>query len=156
LVDLSMRGEDEGSPGYLAFLTADGRLHTLEVRRATNAEGNPILKPDSPGGLGLPAYDGGKPSYLMLTGIGDSVFVACEDGRSARVNARDTEAPRLVEELRLTNGGARLTALAFLAGKASLLAGDSTGRIRAWFTHRQEKANDGHVTAAAHDLGSLG
>src|SRR5205085_1018640 len=91
LIDLSMRGEEEGGSGFLCFLTSDGKLHTHSVKRSTSlATGNPILKPELSGELALPAREGAnKPDHLMLAGIGDSIFVAWGDGHCVRVLARD-------------------------------------------------------------------
>src|SRR5262249_42124381 len=105
-----------------------------------------------------PARDGrGKPAHLMATGIGDSVFVAWDDGHCARVGTRDVEEPKVAEEFHFTNG-AKLTALAFLIGKETLLAGDDTGRVRARFAVNKADAatGDKKVMVAAHALGSLG
>jgi phosphate transport system permease protein len=160
LIDLSMGGDEEDSAGFLSYLAADGKLHTHAVKRGVSlATGNPVLKVEASGELALPARDGhGKPAHLLAAGIGDSVFVAWDDGHCARVQARNVEEPKVAEEFHFTNGGAKLTALAFLIGKATLLAGDDTGRVRAWFAVNKADAatGDRQVMVAAHDLGSLG
>src|SRR5262249_38496818 len=46
LLDISMRSEDTGAPGKLAFLRADGRLEVYEVKRGVGGDGNPEFKAD--------------------------------------------------------------------------------------------------------------
>jgi phosphate transport system permease protein len=76
------------------------------------------------------------PRYLLLSGVGDDVFVAWEDGRLLRFN-RGEGGPLLAEEADLVPEAAgRLTVLTQLAGKTTLVAGDTLGRVRGWFRVR--------------------
>ncbi len=82
----------------------------------------------------LPADIKGPPKFLHLSGLGDYVYVAWSDGRLLRYEIRDLEHPRLAEEVNLVDeSGVSLTALEPLLGGTTLLAGDSSGRVRAWF-----------------------
>ncbi len=161
-IDLSMRDESDDSEGSLTFLTADGQLHTFAGKKSLSAlTGNVYFKPEAGGGLDLSAQmTGAKPTQVLLSGVGDNVFVAWNDGHAVRVRMRDVEAPTVVEEFNfIGQDGVKLTALAFLTGKATLLAGDSTGRVRAWFRVKPAQApatGDGNVMVAANDLGSNG
>src|SRR5262249_22698920 len=61
------------------------------------------------------------------------------DGHLVRVSLKDTDKPQIVETLSILDGGARVTAACMLAGKSTLLVGDSTGRVRGWFLARPDK-----------------
>ena len=75
----------------------------------------------------------GSPSFLRLSGLGDYAYVAWTSGRLLRYEIRDLDHPRLAEELNLVDEpGVTLTALEPLLGGTTLLAGDSSGRVRAW------------------------
>ena len=63
----------------------------------------------------------------------------------------------LIEENRLVDEAkTHITALEFLIGKSTLIAGDSQGRINAWFRIKPQNAPtpDGTVTVLAHKLPS--
>ncbi len=91
-----------------------------------------------------PPADKGLPDYLLLSEQGDHVFAAWHDGTLLDFDTRDFDHPKLGEQLDLvpeTDG--RLTALRFLLGKGTLLAGDSQGRVQAWFgVHAADKGTD--------------
>jgi phosphate transport system permease protein len=161
LVDLSMRSESDNSEGTLAFLAADGQLHSCAGKKSEHpVTANIYFKAELTGEIDLSAESaGGKPTRLLVSGVGDDVFVAWEDGRCIRVSTQDMEVPKVVEKFNFVGqDGVTLTALEFLVGKATLLAGDSSGRVRAWFRVRQPGATtvDGNVMVMAHDLVSLG
>ena len=161
LVDLSMRGDSDNSEGTLAFLAADGQLHSCGGKKALNPATAAIyFKADLLGSLDLSAESAAAtPIRLLLSGVGDNVFVAWEDGRCVRVGTQDLESPRVIERFNfIGQDGVNLTALEFLVGKATLLAGDSSGRVRAWFRVRQPDVGtvDGTVMVMAHDLCALG
>jgi phosphate transport system permease protein len=106
----------------------------------------------------LPA-GGTLPRWLLLSGLGDNVFLAWEDGSLWRIDARDLGSMRVAEKLDLLpEEGAGLTALGFLIGRTSLVAGDTLGRVRVWF--RTKPANAGTIDGAelklAHDLPGSG
>ena len=160
-IDLSMRDETENSDGTLTFLTGDGQLHTVTGKKSLSATtGNIYFKPEFSGQLDLSAQmGGGKPAHVLLSGVGDNVFVAWTDGHAVRVSTQEVEAPKVVEEFNfIGQDGVTLTALEFMIGKTTLLAGDSSGRVRAWFRVKPSQAvtGDGNVMVAAHDLGSSG
>ena len=107
-----------------------------------------------------PRPGAGRPKYLFISGVGDNVFVAWEDGHLVRINTLNVKEPRIVEEIDLLEKkpGLRLTSLQFLIGKATLLAGDSTGRVRVWFRIRPAGAttSDHAVMAATHEFPGRG
>jgi phosphate transport system permease protein len=98
---------------------------------------------------------GCQPVRVLVAGTGDRVDVVCDDGRLYRYAIRDLDRPRLAESVKLIAGqGARLTALQFLSGKATLMTGDSTGQLRAWFGTRplDAETEDKLALRAAHTL----
>lgn len=152
LVDMSM----QASGPVIATLAADGtfRIQNLVSRRnLLTGEVTSIL---SGGSLRLPHLEAGLPAYLLLSGRGDNVYLAWEDGYLVRLDTRSIGDPRVAEELRLIpDQDAELTALSFLIGKTTLVSGDSMGRVRAWFTTKPAGAEtvDGALLTLVHDLG---
>ena len=77
------------------------------------------------------------PSFLALSGLGDSASIAWPDGTLVRYNTRDFNRPYIQEIVDLVpEPGGTLTVLRFLLGRTTLLTGDSTGTVRAWFPAR--------------------
>lgn len=82
----------------------------------------------------VPREGGAAPDFLALSGLGDTVVIAWSDGLVRRYDVRRADAIRLIEEVDLVPERERkLTALGYLLGRSTLLAGDSSGEIRAWF-----------------------
>src|SRR5262249_4584084 len=123
LIDLSMRPNGP----VLSVLTAGGKLRTSSVTQRDNLLTGETVKELSGGEIALPKRRGkGPPSFLRLSGVGDNVYVAWQDGHVVRVNTQDLEEPTIMEEVDLLrDNGATLTALEFQIGKTTLLAGDS-------------------------------
>ena len=147
--------------GYVvSVLTADGALHTSAVTKKKNLVLDTFTLEVDEGRMNLPPRTGGQPppSYLLVSGVGDNVFVAWKDGHTIRISTQNVETPRIVEEFDLLGADTTLTALQFMIGKTTLLAGDSSGRVRAWFRiHRPEAGTgDGGVMIAAHDFPATG
>jgi phosphate transport system permease protein len=138
-------------------LTADQRLALQGVRASKNLlTGEETLKrrqgslPYEPRPAPAPA-----PFFLGLLGGGDNVLLVWRDGHAERYDARDFASVERVEILDLVpEPGVELTALSFLAGKNTLVAGDAAGRVRAWFRIKPEDAAtpDGTVLVAGHEL----
>jgi len=136
-------------------LTADGRLRINAVEERMN-----LLEDRMEVDLTSGEYDLGKkepvlPDHLLISGLGDNVFVAWKDGRLIRLETRDPESPRIAETLDLVKeDGVALTALTFLLGRTTLITGDSRGRTRAWFRTKPEGVNtpDGTVLVPTHDF----
>lgn len=74
--------------------------------------------------------------FLLLDKNQRNLYFANDFGDVTFFDIRDKSAPRLVEQVRITQDGHRLTALRFLTGDISLLAGDSGGGIQQWFPVR--------------------
>jgi len=140
-----------GSARTFAVLHEDllfrlGRVHEQEnmLTGEMTARTEEVTLPyDPPAGFRIP-------SFLVLSGLGDSVSVGFADGMLYRYNTRDFERPYLEERVDLVEEeGEKLTVLTWLLGRTTLLAGDTTGRIRAWFPARapslREKGQTGEL-----------
>lgn len=136
-------------------LTGDLGIRIGSVRSRRNLMTGEVTQIVDASDLPYVAYGEGAPAFLRLSGLGDNVFLAWDDGRAVRYDVRDYANPRVAEQLDLVPApGGRLTALEFLIGKNTLIAGDSAGGLRAWFRARAEDAgtSDGARLVAAHDL----
>ncbi len=135
----------------VASLAANGMLRISEVSRRKNLLTGKVTARLTGGEVqvALPA-DGSLPRWLRLSGLGDNVYLAWEDGRVLRYDTRETAEPVLAEELDLApEPGATLTDVDFLIGKTSLVTGDSLGRVRVWFRTKPagaETVDGAHLT----------
>ena len=112
-------------------LTAEGRLVQVVLRGRRNLLTGETAWSTRRGELAsdLGAAAAGLPDHLLLSGLGDAVYVAWADGRLVRHDSRDIASPTVVQEIDLVpDPGERLTALAMLLGRTTLLVADSTGR----------------------------
>jgi phosphate transport system permease protein len=114
----------------------------LLTRKVTYRKEESILPADGRAGRAVP-------DFMVLAGMGDAVCLAWRDGILLRYDSRDFAAPRLAEEIRLGIGpGATLTAMTPLLGRTTVLTGDSTGRVRAWFPTRAADHETPRLTPA--------
>lgn len=98
--------------------------------------------------------DGAEPRNVLVSGVGDRLFVVWRDGMARRYDARDVDRITLAEELDFVDGAGELTSLSFLIGRTTIVVGDSRGRLRAWFGVRPASATavDGVEYVLAHEL----
>lgn len=83
------------------------------------------------------------PRYVKFTGLGDNLYVIWEDGILNRYDTRDLNNIHRVETVDLTPDPAtRITAIDFMIGKTTLLAGDSQGNVTGWFRVRPGEVTD--------------
>lgn len=151
LIDLSVSTNGE----IFAALTGDGELRIARVTRRKNLLTGKVTARLREGKLVLELPpDAGKPKFLKLAGLGDSVAIVWEDGKLMRYDTRNTAQPVFAETADLTRGSARVTALSFLIGKTSLVVGDSTGSVAVWFRIKPEDATtpDGSQLVEAHAM----
>jgi phosphate transport system permease protein len=146
LADLTIRSNGP----VLCSLTADGVLRTSEVTSRENLITGETTKELSGGEYKVaPRGSHGLPQFLAVSGVGDDVFLAWQDGTLHRIDTKNLAKPRLAEEVALTENGVKLTAIQFMIGKTTLLIGDSAGRVRAWF---RTNSPTGPKMAMAHEL----
>jgi phosphate transport system permease protein len=69
------------------------------------------------------------------------MYVADAAGHIYFYDIKDKTKPRLVQKVKATEDGVKITALEFLAGGISILVGDSSGQIVQWFPVRDVENN---------------
>lgn len=153
LIDVTQRNNGP----VIATLGRDNTLRVQSSISRRNLLTGKVTTDLNGGELKLPGRaDGSQPSFLMLSGIADTVYVIWEDGYLIRVDARDITSPVIAEELDLLEeADARLTAATFLIGKTTLVTGDSKGRVQSWFRIKPDGADtvDASLLVKTHDLG---
>jgi phosphate transport system permease protein len=135
-VDVSLTSNGPAS----ASVDSNGVLRVTQVSTTRNfLTGKETLSSESGEILLAGVAERGLPRWVMLRGLGDNAIAVWEDGRAVRVDMRDLAQPQVAEELdflpEATRGGpaARVSAVAFLNGKNTLLVGDTQGGLAAWF-----------------------
>ena len=84
-----------------------------------------------------------RPAYMLVNGQGDNVYLAWTDGHLMRFDTANFAEPKLAEEVELLDSSQlSLTALRFALGETTLLAGDSSGRIRALVSDQASRRRD--------------
>ncbi len=155
LIDYSPRPTGE----MFCVLSDDGhlQLHATETRENLLTGENVVEVTGTELPLAAPV-EKGPPDYLLLSASGDHVYVAWRDGTLLHFSTRDFDHPKLVEQVDLVPDPAEsLTALEFLLGKTTLLAGDSTGQVKVWFCVKPLLAGDEPPRlVAAHTLAGSG
>jgi phosphate transport system permease protein len=145
-----------GDTARLAAVTEDGRVILQSVRERPNMLTGEVSLTVTGGEIRLPQLQGREaPRYVRVSGVGDSTYVVWEDGQTVRIDTRDISAPVAVEIRDLVpEPGERVTALEFMIGRMTLVAGDSQGGVRGWFCIKPDDAGtrDGAILEAAHDL----
>lgn len=140
----------------VATLSDDGMFRVQNIVTRRNLLTGQETSTMSGGSLELDLADHGMPKFLGLSGRGDTAYLSWEDGHLLRVDTRNNQRPVVAEEVDLLSGkNAQITALSFLIGKTTLVAGDSQGQIRVWFRTQPENAtsSDGNELTMVHDLG---
>ncbi len=140
----------------VSVLTASNTLHVDEITTKTNLLTKKTTVTARGGKLKIElAAEEARPAWLKISGLGDSVMLCWSDGRLVRYDTRNIDAPQFAETILIVpEPKTEVTALAFLIGKNSLVAGDSRGRVRVWFNTRVEgaKTPDGRALTLAHEF----
>lgn len=154
----------ERAGNLFAGLTREGKLY-IGVAEKQPQGGISLTDESSPklevSPIELPA-GGGPPKFLIVSDLGDFLYVAWEDGRLLRFEIRNPKKARLVEDLRIVSEpGAKLTSLVSLFGGGTLIAGDSLGAVSAWFpvipaNSRDTAGADGRRMVSAHTFAGNG
>lgn len=147
------RSTHGGSTSIAAIDTA-GTLVVTEIERRENLLTGDVTLDVHDHVLTSRPRGEGLPERLLLSGGGDALYLAWNDGILQRYDVRDPAAAALAEELDLVDGEGTLTALTFLLGKTTLISGDSRGRVRGWFGTKplDAKTRDGIRLVRTHDL----
>jgi phosphate transport system permease protein len=145
----------------LAALTADRRLHVRLVRTRENMMTGEVTTTLSGGDIQTDApAEWGDPFRIMVSGSGDATYLIWRDGKMLRYDTRKPDEIVLAERNDLVpEEGVTLSSLEFMLGRSTLLAGDSTGRVQAWFRVRTdpgENSLDGWKVVASHTFEGIG
>src|SRR6202008_3478947 len=150
-----LHASESASTRRVVAMGGDGSLVLVRLERTEDLMTGEVVWDSSP--TPLPRLfdpSQGAPSHLLLSGGADVLYLAWSDGRTLRCDVRDPARARVVEDFDLVEGDGELTALAFLIGKSTFVAGDSRGRLRAWFPIKppDARAVDGIEMALGHRL----
>ncbi len=141
-------------PIFATFSSGD-RLRLNTVRSKENLLTGEITYKAQGAELPYESHQASRPKFLRLGGQGDTINLAWEDGYLQRYDARQMDEAKLVEKIKLLDQGT-LTQLEYLLGDTTLIAGDSTGKLSAWFRVRPTgdltSAADGTRLVLAHQL----
>ena len=134
----------------LASINQDGRalVHWLK-----SPEPGAAATTLSTAELPTAATAGYSPTAIVL--FESSVCVTWRGGPALRFDLSRAGRPRLAEHIELVDDpSAELTAITPLAGRGTLVTGDSRGRVRAWFLTRSEGLDnvDQLALVATHEL----
>jgi len=136
-------------------LTEAGELKIEQVTERRNILTRVVTQIVNDAIVPYEARGGVHPAHLLMSGLGDTVYLVWSDGLARRYDTRLLKEAHLVEENDLVpEAGAELTVIAFLIGKTSLLVGDSQGQVGAWFRIKPEGAqtSDGALLVRSHLL----
>jgi phosphate transport system permease protein len=147
-VNLLAYTEGAGNP-RLAYYTQDGRLILATITEKRNLLTGQTARVfgktyDIPYENAFANSSGEQPTHLALSARGDAIYLAWADGRLERFDARRLDRIVMVEQVDLVaDPDAELTALKMLLGGTTLIAGDSQGRLAAWFPAREVDGGTG-------------
>ena len=135
---LSLAVQEGPSGTAITAFTADGRLSynlfeakTEFLTGETTLERSEYQLPDAP-----------KTVLKMLVDTTlQNLFVADAEGNIHYYDIRDPASARYVEAISAAKSGQTVTALEFLVGSVSLIAGSSDGALSQWFLVRDEHNN---------------
>jgi phosphate transport system permease protein len=144
----------QGDNVTVVSLTRDGTLRLIQSKKKKNlltrtekVETSATVIPED--------LASDMPDHVLMPGSGDNAYLIWNEGRLERLDLRTPAAVRVVEEVRLVEGkDAQVGAVGFLVGRETLMCGDSSGRITAWFRTRPVDAttSDGVILAPAHRI----
>ncbi|MFP4355112.1 MAG: ABC transporter permease subunit [Phycisphaerae bacterium] len=122
----------------VSILTSSGKVFVRAIREIENLMTGEIRLVLSGGDFQIDAGgEEGLPQWMMMAGAGDTVYLVWKNGQLERYDIRDMDAPELVERVDLVEtSGREVSQIAFLLGRATLLVGDSSGEVNAWFRRR--------------------
>jgi phosphate transport system permease protein len=130
--------------GAIVLTKSESRLNLLTRELTTQVRESRLPLVESPENI----------AGVLLTELGDLVYVAERDGRVHRFDVRDFSNPALVETLDVAPGEAEITSIGFLIGEQSLVVGTSQGEVDVYFRVEDADAGtaDGRVLVRAHRL----
>jgi ABC-type uncharacterized transport system permease subunit len=137
------QGEDPEVELVVAAVSASGALRVAQLELTVDLlSGDSQLETRGDLVADVSRADLGLPEHLFLSGLGDHLLLVWADGTAQHFEFRDGRLQRRddVDLLAQASPGARITAVAPLLGKTSLIVGDSDGTLAAWFPARPDTA----------------
>ncbi len=147
---------------FVASLHEDGAVFVSRLNRRRNIlTGVETLTRASTRVLVEPHPRKTPPIFLGLSERADTLTLIYEDGLCRRYDLRNFSAPVLMDQtLLLDEPGLRISACRYLLGRATILVGDTSGRVRAWFpAPAEQQPGDTHARTrlvAAHTFPGSG
>jgi phosphate transport system permease protein len=130
--------------GAIVLTKSESRLNLLTRELTTQVRESRLPLLESTGAI----------AGVLLTELGDLVYIAEREGRLHRFDVRDFARPVLVETRDVAPGDAEITSIGFLIGEQSLVVGTSRGDVDVWFRVDDPDAgtSDGRALARSHRL----
>ncbi len=154
------------SARLVCTLSEDGKVRLHSIRETKNLLDETQVNYEIDQSIDVPVDPPGgdssataAPRFVRLSGRGDQLYVAWDDGRLLRFALADPAKPVLAEEADLVEDGqSKLTKLDFLLGGATLIAGDSRGNVTGSFLIHAPDAGtaDGKQRVVAHRFAGSG
>lgn len=120
----------------LAALTEAGDLVLAEITETENVATGEMMVELNKQSIEIEKRSSGKPRDVFLMGLGSTLAVLWEDGFLVRYDLTTKPVKLIEEKSLLTGSGVRVTSAITLQGRETLLVGDSSGVLRAWFSAR--------------------
>ena len=134
------RVETTAGPVLLAW-SADDRARIATIgRREDLFTGEIIVEPGLVAELPLKDAPIGDPLFVGLGPRAATATLLWPDGTTIRFDTRIPAEPRLIGRGSLATNQARITAAALMVGRLTLLIGDESGAVNAWFPVRKDKS----------------
>ncbi len=140
LIDKTVRS----SGPVVATVNQDGVLSIASVNIRQNILTGQVTVTTTGGTLDISELDSSAPPIsLLVNAFADTVYLVWSDGRYARVDARNLQDIKVVEQGSFFGPGEtdrRVTVATFLLGRGTILVGDTEGTTSTWFTVRNDEA----------------
>jgi phosphate transport system permease protein len=129
---------------FIASFHADGAAFVSRIASRKNILTGKTTLTRTAAHVPVRPRPGAAPVFLGLSELADTLTLLHEDGALQRYDLRDFEHPVFMDETPLLDDSAlRITVCRYLLGRSTLLVGDSSGRVRAWFpVNVQQQAGD--------------
>lgn len=103
-----------------------------------------------------PRENAGRPQFVLMSTLGDIMFLGWPDGTVRRYYTRNPSQVSLAETLDVVDDpDAKLTVMSYLLGGATVIVGDSAGNLSAWFGFKPPAAGhtaEGYPLVIAEDI----
>lgn len=146
---------DTGNGRAIAAMDDEGAVTMYGVRERENLLTGVVTRSLTEHPVEYRSPDGREdPDHVLLTGLGDNLFLVWEDGQLVRMDVRDRTDVLEAEILDVTEGDETVTAIEFLLGKSTLLVGTSGGQMHTWFLTKPQDAGtvDGTLLSRAREF----